>query len=52
MVPQYADFGTTLNLGAAEKDNYSVNNHTVADIFFVTYDWRRVKFIREDGHTR
>eukprot|EP00593_Proboscia_inermis_P009033 CAMPEP_0171322350 /NCGR_PEP_ID=MMETSP0816-20121228/114902_1 /TAXON_ID=420281 /ORGANISM="Proboscia inermis, Strain CCAP1064/1" /LENGTH=60 /DNA_ID=CAMNT_0011820801 /DNA_START=1216 /DNA_END=1401 /DNA_ORIENTATION=+ len=29
------DFGATLDLSAAEKDNCSVDNHAVIDIFFV-----------------
>ena len=33
------DFGATLNLCAAEKDNCSVDNHAVVAIFFVLRDW-------------
>jgi hypothetical protein len=42
------DFGATLDLGAIEKDNCSVNNHAVVCIFFVAYDWRRVQFKKTD----
>lgn len=41
------DFGATLDLGAMEKDNSSVNNHAVICIFFVLTNWRRVKFQRK-----
>ena len=43
------DFGATLDLRAAETDNCSVDNHAVVDIFFITYDWRPVKYNRKDG---
>jgi hypothetical protein len=36
------DFGTTLDLGASEKDNSSVNNHAVIAIFLVSHNWRQV----------
>jgi hypothetical protein len=41
------DFGATLDLFAAEKDNSSVNNHAVIDIFLVCYNWRIVKYKRK-----
>ena len=40
----FTDFGTTLDLQAAEKDNSSVNNHAVICIFFVCTNWRSVTF--------
>ena len=43
------DFGATLDLRAAETDNCSVDNHAVVDIFFITYDWKPVKYNRKDG---
>ena len=36
------DFGVTLDLGASEKDNSSVNNHAVIAIFLVSHNWRQV----------
>ena len=30
-----SDFGATLDLGADEKDNCSIDNHAVINIFFV-----------------
>ena len=36
------DFGATLDLGASEKDNSSVNNHAVIAIFLVSHNWRQV----------
>jgi hypothetical protein len=41
------DFGATLDLMAAEKDNCSINNHAVICICLVSYDWRKVKFKKE-----
>ena len=38
------DFGTTFDLGAAEKDNCSVDNHSVICIFCVVYNWRVADF--------
>ena len=38
------DFGATLDLGAVEKGNRSVDNHAVMCIFFVVSDWRVVEF--------
>lgn len=38
------DFGATLDLDAAKKDNCSVANHAVFCIFFVISNWRKVKF--------
>ena len=38
------DFGATLDLGAAEKDNCSVDNHSVICIFCVVYNWRVADF--------
>ena len=40
------DFGATLDLSAAEKDNSSVNNHAVNCILFVNLNWRNVKYKR------
>ena len=40
------DFGATLDLSAAEKDNSSVDNHAVICIFFVNLNWRNVKYKR------
>ena len=40
------DFGATLDLSAAEKDNSSVDNHAVICIFFVNFNWRDVRFKR------
>ena len=34
------NFGATLDLMAAEKDNSLVNNHVVICIWFVAYNWR------------
>ena len=42
------DFGATLDLYAAEKDNSSVNNHAVVCIFFVLSNWRKVNYVRTD----
>ena len=42
------DFGATLDLCAAEKDNSSVNNHAVVCIFFVLSNWRKVNYVRTD----
>jgi hypothetical protein len=41
------DFGATLDLMSAEKDNSSVNNHAVICILLVNYNFRRVKFKRK-----
>ena len=38
------DFAATLDLGASEKDNCSVNNHAVVCILIATYNWRKVKY--------
>ena len=38
------DFGASLDLCSAEKDNCSVDNHVVICILFVVYNWRRVSF--------
>ena len=38
------DFGASLDLCSAEKDNYLVDNHAVICILFVVYNWRRVLF--------
>ena len=43
------DFGATLDLFASEKDNSSVNNHAVLCIFFVLYNWRRVKYMKNEN---
>jgi hypothetical protein len=40
----FTDFGATLDLCAAEKDNSSVNNHAVICIFFVITNWRHVTY--------
>ena len=37
-------FGATLDLGAAEKDDCSIDNHTVIGIFFVISNWRQAKY--------
>ena len=42
------DFGASLDLCAAEKDNSSVNNHAVVCIFFVLLNWRKVNYARTD----
>ena len=31
---------------AAEKDTLSMNNHVVVCIFFVSYNWHKMKFRR------
>ena len=41
------DFGATLDLGASEKDNSSVNNHAVIAIFLVSHNWRQVIYKKE-----
>ena len=43
------DFGATLDLMGAEKDNSSVNNHAIVDIFFVAHSWRHVPFKKPNG---
>jgi len=43
------DFGATLDLSAAEKDNCSVDNHAVLAIYFVLSNWRTVKYKKEDS---
>lgn len=40
------DFDVTLDSSITEKNNSSVDNHAVICIYFVTHNWRRVKFIR------
>ena len=42
------DFGATLDLTAAEKDNCSVDNHSVLAIYFVLSNWRAVKYKKEE----
>ena len=42
------DFGATLDLMGAEKDNSSVNNHAIIDIFFVAHSWRRVQYRKKN----
>ena len=42
-------FGATLDLGAVEKDNRSVDNHLVICIFFVVYNWRVADFIDDSN---
>ena len=42
------DFGATLDLAAAEKDNCSVDNHAVLAIYFVLSNWRAVKYEKEE----
>ena len=37
-----ADFGATLDLGATEKDNCSVDDHAVICMLFVVNGWRQV----------
>ena len=41
------DFGATLDLMSAEKDNSSVNNHAVICILLVNFNFRTVKFKRK-----
>ena len=41
------DFAATLDLGASEKDNCSVNNHAVVCIIMASYNWRKVKYIKK-----
>ena len=43
-----AGFEVMLDLCAVEKDNISVNNHTVVCIFFVLSNWRKVNYLRID----
>ena len=43
------DFGATLDLGAVEKDNCSVDNHAIICIFFIIYNWRVADFY-DDGN--
>ena len=38
------DFGATMDLFAKEKNNSSINNYAVIDIFFIVQNWRKVKF--------
>ena len=38
------DFGVTLDLMGAEKDNSSLNNHAVIDIFVVAHGWQQVQY--------
>ena len=38
------DFEATLHLFASEKDNSSVEIHAVLCIFFVIYNWKRVRY--------
>ena len=33
----------------AEKDNSSVNNHDIVDVFFVAHSWRRVPYKKLNG---
>ena len=33
----------------AEKDNSSVNNHAIIDIFFVAHSWRRVQYDKKNA---
>ena len=42
------DFGATLDLAVAEKDNCSVDNHAVLAIYFVLSNWRTVKYKKEE----
>ena len=42
------DFGATLDLSAAEKDNCSVNNHAVIAIYFVLSNWRTVEYKKSE----
>ena len=43
------DFGATLDLMGAEKDNSSVNNHAIVDIFFVAHSWWVVPYKKLNG---
>ena len=45
----FTNFGATLDLMGAEKDDSSVNNHAVIDIFFVAHSWRRVTYKKLNG---
>jgi hypothetical protein len=42
------DFGATLDLMSSEKDNSSVNNHTVICIVMVSHNWRTVPYLNGD----
>ena len=42
------DFRATLDLAAAEKDNGSVDNHSVLEIYSVLTNWRAVKYEKEE----
>ena len=44
------DFGATLDLGAVEKGNCSVDNHSVTCIFFVVSNWREVEYVNIKGN--
>ena len=44
------DFGATLDLGAAEKGNCSVDNHSVMCILFVVSNWREVEYVNTKGN--
>ena len=44
------DFGATLDLGAVEKGNCSVDNHSVMCIFFVVSNWREVEYVNIKGN--
>jgi hypothetical protein len=43
------DFSATLDLGASEIDNSSVNNHAVIAIFLVNRDWRKAKYKNKES---
>ena len=44
------DFGATLDLGAAEKGNCSVDNHSVMCTLFVVSNWREVEYVNTKGN--
>ena len=43
----FTDFGATLDLMVAEKDNLSVNNHAVICIFFVSSNWMNARLKKQ-----
>ena len=44
------DFGATFDLGATEKGNCSVDNHSVMCIFFVVSKWREVEYYNTESN--
>ena len=45
------DFGATHDLAAAEKDNCSVDNLAVLEIYFVLSNWRTVEYKKKKRNT-